>query len=258
LTQHYVLREVIDSILILTINRPEIENKLNIECMEEIVNHLNDAEENSKYKVVILTANGKSFCTGGELGDFRIKSPMEIRDFGNSFIKLHTKIVKLSKPVIAAVQGDALGGGFNLLEACDLAVVSKDALFGVPEIRSGLAPMMALAGVSRVSSRKELMELSLLGESIDAHRAKEIGLVNIIVEKDQVLAKAIEWAQKLAVSNPVSIELCKKLYSQLDGLTYSSQLEKGLDILVALLKSDDAKEVLDAIEEKRDPIWSGI
>ena len=258
MTHQYVLREVRDNITIITINRPEIDNKLNIDCMDQIVSHLHDAQEDSRCKVVILTANGNTFCTGGELGDFRTKSPMEIRAFGDSFIKLHTTMVKLSKPVIAAVMGDALGGGFNLLEACDLAVVSKDAMFGVPEIKSGLAPMMALTGVSRVSSRKELMALSLFGDSIDAQRAKEIGLVNLIVEKDHVLDQAIEWAQKLAVSNPVSIELCKKLYAQLDGLCYASQLEKGLDILVALLKSDDAKEVLDAKEENRNPIWSGI
>jgi|LSQX01.1.fsa_nt_gb enoyl-CoA hydratase len=227
-------------ICILTINRPEMNNKLSIQAMNELVTALKQAEKDDDCKVVILTGQGDYFCNGGELGDYRKQDSMQIRRFGDSFIALHTTISGLAKPVIAAVQGHALGGGFNLVEACDLAVASEEAEFGVPEINSGLAPMMALTGVIRTLGRKGAMELSLLGTSISAHKAKDIGLVNWVCPKDQVLEQAIETATKLADFNSTAISLCKKLYQQLGAADYMSQMENGLSMLVALLKSEEA------------------
>ncbi|MGE5607519.1 MAG: enoyl-CoA hydratase/isomerase family protein [Bacteroidota bacterium] len=249
--------EVIESTHFLTINRPESDNKLNIPFMTELVRVLKAAETDQSCRVVVLTASGKYFCNGGELGDFRIKSPLQIREFGEAFIDLHTAIHTLSKPVIAAIQGHVMGGGFSLVEACDLAVASEDALFGVPEIRSGLAPMMALTGVSRVFSRKKLMEMALLGEVISAAEAKQIGLVNRVCPKERVIDEALKIAGQLKMNNPTAIALCKKLYRDLDCLPYERQLEAGLSMLVVLLKSEDAAEALTANEEHRLPDWKG-
>lgn len=227
-------------IRLLTINRPEQTNKLNVQAMDELVLALKQAERAEDCRVVILTGQGEFFCNGGELGDYRRQSSMEIRDYGESFIDLHTTITGLSKPVIAVVQGHALGGGFNLVEACDLAIASEEAEFGVPEINSGLAPMMALAGVSRILGRKGVMELSLLGGSITAKEAQEIGLVNWVCRREEVVERAKEVAERLANFNATAINLCKKLYQGIGAAEYRRQMEHGLDMLVTLLKSKDA------------------
>lgn len=252
-----ILRETQDRVAILTLNRPEAGNKLNIQCMDALADALREAEADPGCGAVILTARGEVFCGGGELGDYRGKSAMEIRRFGGSFIKLHTTIVRLVKPVIAAVQGDALGGGMSLVEACDLAVASEEASFGVPEIKSGLAPMMALTGVRRLRARKGCLEMALLGESVSAARAQEIGLINWVCPQSEVLDLARAIAGRLAANNPTALALCKKLYAQADALPYERQLDAGLDTLVALLKSEDAAEALTAREEKRPPAWRG-
>jgi enoyl-CoA hydratase/carnithine racemase len=253
-----VLTETSNEVHRLAIHRPEVGNKLNIQCMEELTDALKAAEADRLCRAIIITGSGEYFCGGGELGDYRAQSSMQIREFGKSFIRLHLTITGLSKPVIAAVQGPALGGGFNLVEACDLAVASEEATFGVPEIHSGLAPMMALTGVSRSLHRKGVLELALFGEAITARRALEIGLVNLVCDKEKVLEKSMEYAKKLAQKNPTAVSLCKKLYGELDAAGYERQLECGLNMLVALLKSDDAREAFTAREENRSPQWKNI
>ena len=250
-----ILREIRDRVWVLTLNRPGAANRLNNELLETLAGHLDQAAADPACATVVLTAAGDVFCGGGELGDYRGQSAMEIRRFGESFIKLHAAIVRSAKPVVAAVQGDALGGGLSLVEACDLAVASEEASFGVPEIKAGLAPMMALTGARRIRSRKGCLEMALLGESVSAARAQEIGLVNWVCPRSKVLDMAFTIAGRLAVSNPTAMALCKKLYAQGDALPYEHQLEAGLDTLVALLKSEDAAEALTAGAEGRAPVW---
>jgi enoyl-CoA hydratase/carnithine racemase len=252
----YIKEDVVEKTYVITINRPEADNKLNIECMDEISASLKKAESDPGCRSVILTNSGRFFCSGGELGDFRCKSSMEIRKFGESFINMHMTICSINKPVIAAVKGHALGGGMNLVEACDLAVAGESVQFGVPEMKSGLAPMMALTGVKNVLSRKGVMELSLFGDCITAKRALEIGLVNRICEKqDDVMDEALKMARAIAKSNPVAVSLCKGLYQKTGNAQYRQNLESGLDLLISLLKSEDAAEALTAAEENRIPVW---
>lgn len=253
----FILQQIMDKVYILTINRPEIKNKLNVPCMKELIQALKSAEEDRECSAIVLTGSGNYFCNGGELGDYRINSSVEILEYGNAFIKLHTTIIGLSKPVIAAVQGFAHGGGFSLVEACDFAVASEKVTFGVPEMHSGLAPMMALTGLAQVLSRKKVMELSLFGDPISAQNAVNIGLINEICKPEGVLPRAVEIAKHLSLNNPTAMSLCKKLYQSMDGLNYEKQMECGLNILISLLKSEDAKEALTAEEQKRTPVWKG-
>ena len=240
---------------IITIARPEQSNRLNIGCMDELRQALGEAESDPGCGAVILTGSGSWFCNGGELGDYRTKTSVEIGLFGKSFIKLHMAVCNLEKAVIAAVQGDTLGGGVNLLEVCDLAVAADDATFTMPEMSVGIAPMMALTGLSRVRSRKNAMEMSLLGKPISAAKALEIGLVNWVCPRDEVLGKAVALAEEIAGRNPVAVAMLKKLYGQIAAPDYEKQLENGLNMLVALLKSSDAEEAVCAREENRAPVW---
>lgn len=255
MTYKCIILQVIDSIYIVTINRLEDTNKLNISCMQELINALETAETDKNCSAVIVTGNGEYFCNGGELGDYRFQSSIQLREFGKSFIELHTKIIRLSKPVIGAIQGHTRGGGFSLVEAFDLAVASEKATFGTPEIYIGLAPMMALTGIIQVLSRKGVMELSLLGDPIPAQRALEIGLINWVCKPEEVINKAMDIARQLSAKSPVAISLCKKLYYEISSPNYERQLESGLSMLVSLLTSEDAREALVAQENKRTPVW---
>ncbi len=242
---------------IITINRPEKENKLNLACMAELILALKTAEAEAECRTIILTATGSYFCNGGELGDFRTQSSLQIREFGTKFIELHTTITNLTKPVIAAVQGHALGGGFSLVEACDLAVAVHEVTFGTPEIKAGIAPMMALTGVARLVNRKKAMELAWLGEPLTAQAAQKLGLINWLVDAEKLMETALGICQRLAEYNPTALALSKALYQDLDSLTYECQLKTGLQMLVSLLKSADASEALTAQAEARNPKWQG-
>ncbi len=242
---------------VLTINRPAAANKLSNCCLDELAGALEAFEADLACGAVVLAAAGDCFCSGGELGDCRTESPIDMRAFGNRFVRFHMAIVQSSKPVIAAVEGPAHGGGFSVVEACDLAVASSAATFAVPEINFGLAPMMALAGLARVLTRKRVMELSLLGEIIPASRALQLGVVNWVTEPGAVMPKAMEVAERLSRASPTALATCKRLYYEADALSYQRQLECGLSMLITLLKSEDAAEAVTAREAGRAPAWKG-
>ena len=142
-----IKKTVDEAITILEINRVDSMNKLNMVCMKELIQALLLAQAEDACRVVVITGVGEYFCGGGELGDFRTKSAVEINDFAQTLIELVCTIKKLTKPVIAAVQGSALGGGFSLVEACDLAFSIPEANFGIPEMKGGFCPAIALIGV---------------------------------------------------------------------------------------------------------------
>ncbi|MGQ9779823.1 MAG: enoyl-CoA hydratase/isomerase family protein [Bacillota bacterium] len=251
----HVIVEQKDRAAILKINRPEAGNRLNLSCLKELTAAFRAAEEAPEARAVVLTGGGENFSEGGDLGDFRRESPAEIRRFGAALVALHRAITESAKPVIAAVRGAANGGGLSLVEACDLAVATRDATFALPEIGSGLAPMISLAGPARLLPRKGVMEMALLGAPITAQRALEIGLINWICEGDDPMPLALSVAERLACANPTAVALCKRLYREMDARPYAERLRRGREMLVALLTSEDAREALTAREEGRLPRW---
>lgn len=251
----FIITKIEDGIATITINREDATNKLNIECMNEICVALKEFESTFNIKVIILASTGQYFCNGGELGDFRKKSPEEIRAFGEAFSRLHITIHKLKKIVIAKVGGKVLGGGFSLLEVCDMAIASSDATFGVPEMTFGLAPMMCLSGVIRSFSRKRAMELAMTGCILDANEALNFGMINKVCEKSELDIVTYNFAKQFIDCNPTAVELTKSHYAAIETTRYDFQFEKGMDTLVSLLLSPNTKEALSAREENRKPIY---
>ena len=251
----FILTSLADHVGTITINRPEITNKLNNECMYEICDAVTAFENESECDVIVLTAVGEYFCNGGELGDSRKKSDKEIRAFGDAFVKVHTRLQESTKLIIGKVQGHVLGGGFSLLEACDLAIAADDVKFGVPEMSVGLAPMMCMVGLKRAASRKTLMEMSMTGEPVDAKRALELEFVNKICPREELDAQAAAYAQRFVGHNPTAVAYTKLMYRSIDGLDYRKQMERGQALLVGILKSPNNTELLNANEEGRAPVW---
>lgn len=234
---------------VIALNRLNEDNKLSIDFMEELTSKINTLIFEGA-RAIIVTNNGEYFCGGGELGDYREKSSMEIDKFGEAFIKLHKTITYSPIPMIAAIDGLVIGGGFSLIEAFDFAYASLNSVFSVPEVKSGIAPMMALTGVKKVLSKKKCYELALLGREISAVKAEEIGLINRACDTD-VMKASIEIGEELKRYNPVALNLCKRLYNSTEKMAYEEQLNNGLLYLITLLKSRDAEEA----KGSKTPIW---
>ncbi|WP_324718006.1 enoyl-CoA hydratase/isomerase family protein [Carboxydochorda subterranea] len=217
--------------LVVTLTRP----KLSAEALRLLSRGMREAESAPDLRSVILTGQGDVFCLGGDLGNAVGGSSLDVLEFGEAFIELHREVTGLKLPVIAAVNGLAHGGGFSLVEACDVAVAAESARFAIPEIRTGAAPMMALAGAHRTLTRKQAMWLALLGEELDANQALQLGIVNLVVSDDQVMPTALSVAGRLAGYKATSLQIVKAAYRSMDEGRFERQLRHGLSHLVVLL-----------------------
>lgn len=241
--------------LYVQIHRPEMDNKLSIPCMQELRTVFEQSTQDKTCRAIVLAGNEKWFCSGGELGDFRRKSILEIREFGAAFISLHLAMQNCSHPIIAAVEGNAFGGGCSLVEACDLAVASDSALFAVPEILDGLAPAMGFSGLFSNLPKKKAMAMGLLGEKLNAAQALEAGLINRIVPEREVLQAAGEMAAGFAERTPTGVRLFKEMYADMGQRAYENRLRIGQSMMISLFKSKDGAEALNSKEENRAPVW---
>lgn len=212
--------------------------------------------EDASCRAVIIEARGEYFCAGGELGDFRTKDVADILAFGDAFIDFHTAVAETPVPIIAKVQGKAMGGGANLVETCDLAYAAESALFATPEITVGIAPMMAMAGLFRNLGRKQALGMAFFGENICAAEAKRIGLVNDVFPDANLDEMVDALVAQLVQNNPEAISVSKRLYTLIETDNYRQRLQSGQAMLAAFLKSDAASEALDAAEAKRRPSWT--
>lgn len=245
-----------DGILILTINRPEKRNALNgvtSAKMEEIINR---AEKDNDVRVIIVTGAGqKSFCAGEDLSELsstgECQTVME-HGFGGLTNRLCTK------PIICAVNGTAVGGGMEIAMSCDIIIAVKEARFGLPEVKVGLiASTGGIVRMARELPRKVAMELCLTAKLIYAQEAKEIGIVNHVVEPEDLMPKAIEIAEQIAANAPLALKMTKEIMH----MAPSMSLEDGMrycDIAYRFIeKTEDGVEGPLAFMEKRKPNWKG-
>jgi enoyl-CoA hydratase len=202
-------REDRDAVRVLTIDRPAVRNALNAALIEELDRALAEAADDDAVRVLVLTAAGdKAFCAGMDLKEFhRDGYPAPCRS--ESFYQF--KAGRYPKPVVAAVNGSAVGGGLELVIACDLAVCAAHALLGLPEITHGLLPAGGGLDLVRRIPRAAAAELTLTGALIDARRAYELGLVNRVVEGERVLAEAISLAGRIATHRPAAVLEARRL-----------------------------------------------
>jgi len=242
-----------------TLNRPEVMNALHPPCHDELEAIWNDFEADAELWVAVLTGAGeRAFCAGNDLKwTAQNEGKMPPMQSGG-FAGLTTRF-DLTKPVIAAVNGLALGGGFEIVLACDLVVAVEHAQFGLPEPKVGL--MAAAGGAQRLPRQiplKVAMGMMLTGEPIAATRALELGLVNEVVPAADLPAAAGRWADKIVACSPLSVRATKQ--AALDSL--DKPLAEAIAIanypaVTALFRSEDAREGPRAFAEKRKPTWKG-
>lgn len=249
-----ILTEDRDGILIVTINRPEARNSVNGDVANGMAEALNRLDADDDLRVGIVTGAGGYFSAGMDLKAFMQGQSPYAGDRGFAGIAQRSS----RKPLIAAVEGFALAGGFEIALSCDLIVASREARFGIPEVkRSLVAAAGALLRLPKRIPYHLAMELALTGDPIGAERAHEIGIVNRLAEPGSVLDAAVELAQQVVKNAPLALIASKEILQKAVDWTEEEGWARQGEISGPVFTSEDAREGATAFAEKREPVWRG-
>jgi cyclohexa-1,5-dienecarbonyl-CoA hydratase len=243
-----------DRVARITFARPPV-NILNIAMMGEINDALNQCSQQRELVAIVFdaAADCRAFSSGVAVEEHVEETIFQMLD---SFHAIFRNIEQLARPTIAVIDGSALGGGCELVAACDMAIATERARFGQPEIKLGVFPPVATVLLPQVIGDKRARELILTGETIDAAEAMRLGLVNYVVPVPQLQQKTLEVLAKLRVLSSAALELTKKAIDLGRGRSLDSALKEAEDMyLHELMKTYDATEGINAFIEKRKPVW---
>jgi enoyl-CoA hydratase/carnithine racemase len=241
---------------IIRLNRPEARNAVNNDLATGVEAALDEWEDDAEIQVVMITGNGPTFCAGADLKLIAVGRGSEMATAKGNFAGIVTR--NYPKPIIAAVHGAALAGGFEIMLSCDLVVAADDTKFGLPEVKRGL--FAAAGGLIRLPKRLPLAvatELAITGEPITADRALQLGLVNRIVPADQVVDAALELAATIAKNGPLAIRNSLKMVREAGELTEEQAWPRNIELALEVFASKDSIEGATAFAEKREPRWTG-
>ncbi len=249
-----VLTERRDGVLLITLNRPDARNAVNLALAEGVAAALDELDAEDSLSVGILTGAGKGFSAGMDLKAFVQGERPWVGDRGFAGIVQRGP----EKPLIAAIEGFAVAGGLEVALACDVIVASRGARLGIPEVtRSLVAAGGGLLRLPRMLPRNVAMELALTGDPILAERAHELGLVNRLAEPGEALGAALELAEKIAENGPLALAATKRILNESVDWPDSEFFERQGEIVQPVMASADAREGATAFAEKRPPVWKG-
>lgn len=249
-----VLTEVSDGVMTITINRPNAKNAVNKDVAEGIAAALDALDADDNTHVVILTGAGGTFCSGMDLKAFVTGETPYVA--GRGFAGMVEK--STDKPMIAAVEGYALAGGCELAITCDLIVAADNSMFGIPEVKRGLAAAAGgLVRLPRQIPSRVAMEMALTGDFMSAERAMSVGLINQIAPAGEALAQAKALAAKIAENGPLAIKRSKQVIKESIDWSQDEMFANQQEITSAVFSSEDAIEGATAFAEKRKPNWKG-
>ena len=262
MTYQNILYEKKEAVTVITMNRPPL-NVLNQQAMDELERALLSAGDDPEVRVVILTGAGeKAFIAGADIAEIQAmvsKGPLSAREaFALRGQRLVTGIERLGKPVIAAVNGYALGGGCEIIEACHVAIAAENARFGQPEVNLGFNPCWG--GTQRLPAlvgKKRALLMQLTGQMIDAHEAYRIGLVNQVVAPSELIPAAQRLATSIAEKSPVAMRLILEAVNHGSEMALDDALRYEADLFGLACPTKDIQEGLNAFIEKRKPSFKG-
>jgi enoyl-CoA hydratase len=245
-----------NGIAYVTVNNPEKMNCLDFDVYDGLFAAFRRIRDNDEVKVAILTGEGdKAFVCGQDINTFQMYPPPEAKRFLRYVLKMFTDLESLTKPVIAAVNGLALGGGTEIILACDMVVASENARFGLPEAGIGVVPIWGSIRLANAVGRSKAKELMMTGDIISAEEANRIGLVNKVVRHEEVLKTAEEIAFKIMSKAPLAIDLIKSSINRdmlPEGAAFTTQGN------MYFFQTEDLKEGVDAFLHKRKPKFRGL
>lgn len=240
-------------ITVLTLNRPERRNALTIELLTQLDAAIKGASNQPLQRVLILRGAGAAFCTGLDLKEAadHTKAHATAEMVANALITLsHTPLI-----TIAAVHGAAVAGGAGIMSACDFVVAAERTKIGYPEVRRGLVAGLVMTFLRRQIGERNVRELLLSSELIDAERAKKIGLVNRVVARDDVMSEAQKFAESVLQGAPGALTQTKRLIGELWWRPVKEDVELALKYHLQARESEEAREGITAFNEKRKPKW---
>lgn len=236
----------------LTLARPDQGNLINERMLYDLEAACEDLADDEETRVAILSAQGQAFCLGWEAGD--AMALQDIRKVAGGF----NRLARLPQPVIAAVNGDALSAGLELALACDLRIASEGARFGLPEVSMGLIP---LAGGSqrlpRLIGRAKALEMLLTGETLDAQAALQVGLINRMATRSELMAETETLAMRIAERGPLALRFAKEAIQKGMEMPLEQALRLETDLTIILQTTEDRAEGVRAFFEKRPPQFHG-
>jgi enoyl-CoA hydratase/carnithine racemase len=240
-------------VLRIALNRPEKRNALNADLCLELVRLIQEAQDDASVGAIGLTGNGPSFCAGMDLGEIGVASSERL---DQAHEQLFTLGSRMSKPLIAGVEGPALGGGTGLVANCHIVVASEQATFGLTEIRLGLWPFLVFRAVSAALGERKTLELALSGRIFDAKEAKSDGLVHEIAPN--AAARAMAVAENIAAWSPTAIRSGMVFVQQVRERSWEDAGEIARIIRKEVFESGDFREGIQAFREKRKPKWPSL
>jgi enoyl-CoA hydratase len=252
-----IIVEITNNIGTVKINRPDVLNAVNVDTILELEKAMHEFNDNNTILVVIITGEGKSFVSGSDISRLVEMDSLKAREYSQIGQRVLSFIENMEKPVIAAVNGYALGSGCEIAMACDIRIASEKAKFGQPEVKLGLIPGHAgtqrLARLVGVGKAKELI---FTADVIDAQEALRIGLVNKVVAPEVLLDEARHIAQKIIEVGPTAVRFAKTVINRGIDANVTTGYAYETEAFSILFSTDEAKEGMKAFLEKRKPQWS--
>ncbi|MBN1959087.1 MAG: enoyl-CoA hydratase/isomerase family protein [Desulfuromonadales bacterium] len=254
---NFLLIERRNHLAIITINREKALNSLHPQTLAELENAVIDFEQNAEIKVIIITGAGqKAFVAGGDVSVMQPLNPMEAREVAVNAQRLFNAIEYSRKIYIAAINGYALGGGCELAMACDIRIAAEGAKLGQPEVKLGIIPGWGgTQRLARLVGKGKAKELMLTGNMIDAEEARQLGLVNQVSKKDELIEEALKLAEQIAEKSQVAVQLIKEAVDNGLEMDIDRAYAYEADLFGLCFASHDQKEGMLAFLEKRQPRW---
>jgi enoyl-CoA hydratase/carnithine racemase len=245
-------------VAVLLLNRPEALNALSVEMLDDLGDHLAAIEGEPDLRAVVVTGNGKAFAAGADISHMAQASPLEARAYAQRGHHITNRIDSFPKPVIAAVNGYALGGGCELALACDIRLAAEEAVLGQPEVNLGIVPGWGgTQRLARATSPGFAKELIFTGRHVSAEEARAAGLVNHVYPRDELMDRAVEMGELIATKPPGAIAMAKEVVNlALEGDLHG-HLAREMDAFALAFTTEDQREGMAAFFEKRPPRFVG-
>jgi enoyl-CoA hydratase len=241
---------------LINLNRPKVLNAINRQMVSDILSVMEDFEENDQVRVIVLSGNGRAFAAGADIDEMASDDAIDF-ELRNQF-KDWDRLARIKKPIIGAVQGFALGGGFELALCCDLLLAADDAEFGFPEVNLGVMP--GAGGTQRLTKlvgKTKAMEWLFTGQRISAREAYQFGIINRIVSKEVLMEETLKFAGEVANQAPLSIRLIKESVLKAVDVSLDEGMQFERKNFYLLFSSEDQKEGMRAFQEKRKANFKG-
>lgn len=250
-----------DNFAIVTLNRPDKLNALSPELLEDLIGALREIASDATIRAVIITGAGRAFSAGGDvekdITPLREKSPSEFDAYVGQALVLYKLIIDMEKPVIAAINGHAVGAGLDLALSCDIRIAAQNAQLGELFVRMGLTPESGIYLLPRLIGTGKAKLLSFTGDLVNAERAEQMGLVEQVVSPDELMSHAKELARRLANGPTKTIAIIKKAIDESLKMTFESSMDYVARLQYQLVHTEDHKEATVAWLAKRAPVFRG-